>query len=469
MPRDIDVYIMTEAFPADDVDVMRVSGRERIGDLFQFDVDFVAKDPGGYDPEAMTGAVAALVFVQNDVQVRRVDGIIANVFEGLDDESGKPSYRLRLVPRAHILRLIHTQQVYLNTTVPDIIATKLQLCALEHELLLSGSYPEREFVVQYAETDLAFISRLAEHVGISFYLVSDDDREKLVLTDDQRFGRLAAERATVPFRGRGDRLDVFQLEREAQMIPRMYAVSDYNYRTPLVDLYAACESAVGAGGGVLEYGGHVKTPAEAEQLSVVRRQERECRRVVYRGQADRPDLGAGVLFQLSEHPLLGDVDLLVAEARHEVSPVGGGSSTGDVAYTNHFVAVSAESTYRPERTTPRPHIHGVMSGTVLPRPGSDGSAPWIDEQGRYTVRILFDSADHQGGKASHQIRMAQAHSGPGYGSHFPLRPNVEVIIAFIDGDVDRPIIVGAAPNALTPSPVVDKDALHHRIETAAGV
>jgi type VI secretion system secreted protein VgrG len=104
----------------------------------------------------------------------------------------------------------------------------------------------------------------------------------------------------------------------------------------------------------------------------------------------------------------------------------------------------------------------------LPKPGSDGTQPWLDEEGRYTVRILFDTADHDG-KASHQVRQAQQHSGPGYGTHFPLRPGVEVLMAFIDGDVDRPVIIGSAPNTVTPSPVAAQEALHHRIQTASGI
>ena len=101
-------------------------------------------------------------------------------------------------------------------------------------------------------------------------------------------------------------------------------------------------------------------------------------------------------------------------------------------------------------------------------PGSDGTRPWIDERGRYRIRILFDTADSHG-QASHPMRMAQAHSGPGYGVHFPLRPGAEVLLAFIDGDVDRPIVVGSVPNEVTQSPVKNEHALHHRIRTASGV
>ena len=455
-------------FAADEVDVARVSGYERIGGLYEFEIDFVAKDPNGYDPEQLTCAVAALTFLEEGTPIRRIDGLVSRVDESLDDETHRPVYRLHLVPRSYLLRLIETQEVFLDLTVPQIIAKKLELCNLDYEQLLSREYPEREFVVQYRESDLAFISRLCEQDGISFYIVSQDGHDRLCFTDDNRFHRLADERSTVPFQPRGDRVNLYQLNRVAQMIPRIYAVGDYNYRTPLVDVSAASESSIGDGGGIVEFGGLIKTPAHAEEMAAIRREERECRRVVFRGKTDRADLAAGTLFRIGEHPLFEDSDLLVTEARHDLVQVAHGSSGGDRLYSNELVAVRTATVFRPERTTPRPRIHGVVSGIVLPKPGSDGTQPWLDEEGRYTVRILFDTADHDG-KASHQVRQAQQHSGPGYGTHFPLRPGVEVLMAFIDGDVDRPVIIGSAPNTVTPSPVAAQEALHHRIQTASGI
>ncbi len=468
MARDINVQIVTSAFGPEDVEIARVEGHERIGQLYQFDIEIVSKSASGYDVEAMTGVPAAMVFVEEGAAIRQIDGLIVQVTEGLDELSSHPSYRLRLVPRAHVLTLIRTQEVFLDCTVVDVIEKKLKLCELDHELLLSGDYPEREFIVQYAETDLAFISRLCEHVGISFYHARDDDRVKLVFTDDNRFHRLAEERHEVPFVPRGEHLDIYDLDRESNMIPRVYVVSDYNYRTPLVDLKAMCESPVGAGGGVVEHGAHFKTTAQGEVLAAIRREAAECRRVQLRGKTDRADLGAGAMFALTDHPQFAESDLLVTEAHHELRQVAGGTSSGDLSYVNRFVAVSSATSFRPERLTPRPRMQGIVNGIVLARPGTDGTQPWLDGEGRYTVRILFDTASHEE-KASHAMRMAQAHSGPGYGTHFPLRPGVEVLMAFIDGDVDRPIIVGSVPNPVTPSPVVENESLHHRIQTATGV
>jgi type VI secretion system secreted protein VgrG len=110
-----------------------------------------------------------------------------------------------------------------------------------------------------------------------------------------------------------------------------------------------------------------------------------------------------------------------------------------------------------------------VSGIVEAAPKIETESAWIDEHGRYLVRMLFDTAAPGERKASLPIRMVQPHSGPGYGIHFPLRPGTEVMVAFVGGDPDRPIIVGSVPNSMTPTPVVNKDSQMHRIRTWSGV
>jgi type VI secretion system secreted protein VgrG len=134
-----------------------------------------------------------------------------------------------------------------------------------------------------------------------------------------------------------------------------------------------------------------------------------------------------------------------------------------------FKAIPAAVPFRPRRVTPRPKIHGVTPGVVQAAPSVDTEQPWIDEHGRYLVQMLFDSAAADERPASLPIRMIQAHSGPGYGIHYPLRPNTEVLVAFLGGDPDRPVIVGSVPNAITPTPVVDRDRTMHRLKTMSGV
>jgi type VI secretion system secreted protein VgrG len=182
-------------------------------------------------------------------------------------------------------------------------------------------------------------------------------------------------------------------------------------------------------------------------------------------------LGAGTRFTLGDHPDLGDVALLVTEVRHDATlVVSGQGAGGEAGYTNTFRAIPADRTYRPPRTTPRPRISGLVTGIVDPGPaGPDARGAQLDDQGRYRVRFLFDTTPVGERAASRPVRMLQSHVGENYGTHFPLKPGVEVAIAFIDGDPDRPLIVGAVPNPIKPSPVTNANPNVHRIRTSTGI
>jgi type VI secretion system secreted protein VgrG len=184
------------------------------------------------------------------------------------------------------------------------------------------------------------------------------------------------------------------------------------------------------------------------------------------------DLTAGAVRKLSGHPLLGDLELLIVEVEHEAD-FGDADATpsGARGYTNRFRAVSAAVPYRPARVTPRPRIHGLVTGMIaLGAHGAVGGRAQLDDDGRYVVQLHFDTVVHEGEeKASHPIRMAQPFAGPNHGMHFPLRPGAEVVIAFLDGDPDRPIIVGSVPNAMAPSATTSANSHQNRIQSATGI
>ena len=255
------------------------------------------------------------------------------------------------------------------------------------------------------------------------------------------------------------------------MIPAYYAVNDYNYRTPQLDLTAEHELAGGFAGGVIEFGAHHKTPEEGQTLARVRAEERLATQLVYTGRSAVPALGAGMRFTLADHPDLGTVELLVTEIEHRASQVVTGmGSEDDPGYVNTFRAIPADRAFRPPRVTPKPRIAGLVTGIVDAGPiGGTPKYAQLDAQGRYTVRFLFDTTPPGERPASRPVRMIQNHAGENYGTHFPLKPGIEVVIGFIDGDPDRPLIVGAVPNPIKPSPVDNANPGVHRVRTSTGI
>jgi type VI secretion system secreted protein VgrG len=441
----------------------------------------VVCDPDRDLPDsARLGEEVEIVFMLDGDEIRRVHGVLDVLVSHLGGTSGadRAMHRLRIVPRASRLLLVETQEIYLGQSVPEILRAKLErhgFGAPDFELRLMGAYAPREIVVQYRESDLAFVSRLAEHAGIGFYFEHDAGRDRMIFADHEGGYAPVAGAAELPFTGRGETAGVFAMDRVSGRAPTSYIVQDYNYRSPRVELSACADLESGSGGGVVEYGGNVKTPAEAEQIARVRSEERRARQLVYEGKSGAMALSAGGRVSVLDVPHAhGPLPLLVEEVTHEaVIPVfseGGADAEHDAHYANAFRAVPQGFTYRPPRVTPRPEVAGVITGVIQPGPdGETGGVAKIDADGRYTVQLHLDTAQPGAQKSSHPMRMMQPFAGPSYGMHMPLRRGTEVLVAFANGDPDRPVILGAVYNATSPSPVVASNANKHRIQTSAGV
>lgn len=476
MPDDlVHCRLESDDFSCDDLQIFDLSGREAIGSLFALSIGVAGTSTPGLHLAAVEGATATLVFEVQGEPVRRVHGMIAEIRDRLDTQPETRSYYLLLVPRAHRLSLVRTQEIFMGLSVPEIIQKKLELVGLgadDVEMRLSDTYPPLEFVVQYKETDLAFISRLAEHEGITFFFDHEGEVDKIIFTDQNPSFAVAPGHEIAPFRGRGERRDVYLIESTTRVVPRTHVVHDYNYRIPLVEPTGSAEVASGHGGGHVEYGAHCKTPDEAARLARIRAEETEAGHRVYNLESDLGWIASGARFKLEGHPKLGDVALLITEVTHAGRfPVTLFGGKEEIPYTNTFRAIEEATPFRPARVTPRPRIHGVINGVVAHEiEGTESLFARLDDEGRYLVRMMFDTS--QTGErqtVSRRIRMAQPHAGPNYGHHHPLKPGTEVLIGFIDGDPDRPIILASVPNPVTPSPVAANSAPAHRIKTATGI
>lgn len=472
------IKLETGAYPNGELEISRLTGRDTLSQLFEYELLVIAKDLEDFDPEALIGERATLVYERDDRPAERVFGMISVVNDRLDTEVDYASCRLTFTPRAYRLSLVETLDIFLDLNVPDIVRQKLTGAGMKERLLdpnspddfdfelrLQDTYPVRELVVQYKETDLAFVSRLCEHLGITFFFEHRAGRDVMVFSDNNESLCALGGSEIVPFRGRGDARDVFRLEETIRMIPADYVVRDYNYRTPQVALTGQANVADGLGS-VVEYGSHVTTPKEAESLARVRAQESLAGRRIFDGTTDLSTIRAGTVFTLQGHPR-GDLGLLVTEVKQTITQVTLGSGGADAAaFRSEFKAIRKDRRYRPPRSTPRPRIHGVVTGVI--DSANKGQYADIDDQGRYRVKFLFDTTNPGEGQASQLVRMAQPHSGEGYGMHFPLRPGVEVIITFVDGDPDRPIIAATVPNPQTASPVQAANATRNIIRTGGG-
>ena len=203
------IELESDAFPCDQIEVSRLSGVERISQLFQFDLEIVVPTGDAPERQAMAGAIATLVFQRDGEEVRRIHGMISEVTEVMERDADTRAFRLRLVPRAHRLAMVETQEIYMDVTVPDLLRRLFELVDLggDVDIQVLADARKHEFVVQYKETDLAFVCRVAENHGFPFYFTHEDGCDRVVFTDGERFQRLSS-RPRIPLRTGGERLQM---------------------------------------------------------------------------------------------------------------------------------------------------------------------------------------------------------------------------------------------------------------------
>jgi len=476
------VKLESQEFECSSLQVVRARGREAISQPFEFAIDVVCDDPEGFTFD-LIGKRASLVFRLEGVIVRTVAGIVSHTEEIFSTRPGinTAAFRLVIVPEMWRLSLVETQQVFLDASIPDIVEQKLKANQLrDFEMRLSGTYTPRPMVVQFRETDRAFVNRLTENHGISYYFAEVDGVTKLVFTDNPTGFSAVEGHPTVAIRTDAS-LGVHELERVRTAIPRTWKVKDYNHRLPLLDIVGSFTASQGFSGEVVEFGPYVTTPAEGQALAKRRAEIRIAQGDVYRGASDQCWFHAGALVKLQGHPRVPETTpMLLVEVEHELTQPAAADERGaaDTGYRNTFRAVDGQQTYRPPLVTPRPRIDGVLTATVEPLQPPAGSPTaknaTIDANGDYTIRFHFDPAPTFPApgsrvRSSLPVRMMQALAGPDYGIHFPLRGGVEVFVLFIDGDPDRPVIAAAAPNAVTASPSTQANSLQSVMRTRSGI
>ncbi|WP_353213130.1 type VI secretion system tip protein TssI/VgrG [Rhodovarius sp.] len=470
-----------------------VDGTEALSSLYSFDIDCLGPSGRAMDPLALVGQRATLRITVEGAQPRSVHGIIDTVEIEPPSIFGDARYRFRLVPWLARLRLSRSNQIHGTAnavSVADVIEAELSgalrptaqvsdtdLRRFEHELRLRNrsAYPKRDHVSQYEETDFAFISRLAEHAGIFYFFENNGDRESVVFADDNLFATPLEGGTGLQWKpwssgGREAAPDTIQaLRQRCTPVPQKVWLQDHNYRLPHIPLLVEAEVDSRGRGNWVEYGAHHRTPDEGAALARIRAEELRCHQSRWHGNSTVARLAPGRVIRLGGHPYTSwNQDYLVVRVRHEVwVPMPGVPESDWVGYRNSFEMIDRDVPFRPARVTPVPRMDGLLNGRI--DGAGDGSKAEIDDQGRYRVKVPFDLGGSPDGKASQWIRMSSPFGGDGDGMHFPLFPNTEVVIACVNGDPDRPVILGAVPNPRNKAVVTSDNSLQNRLVTRSGM
>lgn len=448
--------------------VRALEGTDELNRLFHFEILLVR--PGVLSPNddaiPLLEQPASLWFEEDGKTFGQVHGIVSEVSIDVDVESDFTNVRIDLVPRAWMLTQRRGNEIFLGRTIPEVITEKLQAIGLaqgtDFVLALLERYHVREFIVQHDETDHAFVSRLCEHAGIITFFEHEDGRDVLVLTDTPTTFR-PIQRATIPVRRRREHPAAYGVRTTLRRVPADTEAHDYNYRAPLVSLREkrAVETPAGTGRWT-EFGPHSKHPEDTGTVARLRKEELGAKHHVVEGTTTETSAHAGGTFTLGGAG--GEQELLLTKVVYKFRGAESEAAV-EMVWENKFTAVPAQTRFRPPRVTPWPRVHGLMNAVV--DGAIKGDYAELDDSGRYHLRMAYDRSGRTDLGATHPVRMMQPHAGANYGMHFPLRPGTEVLVGFVNGDPDRPIIVGTAPNPVTSSPVLQRNQTQNVLRTGS--
>ena len=399
----------------------------------------MAIEAGTESPRWFHGRVAAFRLV-------KLDGHLAH-------------YEAELRPWLWKLGLTHDCRIFQNLGVVEIIEQVFaKYPEATFEKRLRGSYPPRDYCVQFDESDLAFVRRLMEHEGIFYFFEYSEAAHTLILTDTMAKLETAPGCASLPF-GIADawRDDEALLTWEvtSALLPRTYVHTDYDFEKPGLSLLTQSEAEPKAGAFAGEHyrqpGAHLDLgPGEA--IAAIRREELQAPHLRIRATGTVRGLAAGHVFALTSHPRDDqNARYLVLRAEYRVLSPGFAPESGEGAepYRAEFRVAPAAIPYRPPRATPRPVMRGPQTATVV---GPAGEEIFTDAHARVKVQFHWDRLGKRDENASCFVRVSSAWAGAGWGFIQIPRIGQEVIVDFLDGDPDRPIITGRVYNAAEPPP-----------------
>ncbi len=483
-----DLGFVTGATLSSTVTLLGARGREELSRLFAIDLLLTSNAP--LDDDDVAGLLAspcAIAVGSGPGEV--LHGVLSRVW-ALDTDAGTPRYVARMEPTLSLLGLgrasrLHSQacatslatQAFTRHGLAPLAPPTAHASAGDYLVATPNAGTVREYAVQYDESDLDFVSRWLERDGIAYWFEHHSHGDVVVLSSDTPNAPLVASPHELTYRGRSQ-LDpatrdlVWSFDRVAQRRPARAVVGDYSEATPAVALRAAAQVPGGTGVGTrLSYGEHFTTIEEGQTLAGIRAEELAWQRAVFEGRSSCARLRAGHVFALDDHPHGRDGEYLVVSAEWTVGwPVEDhreGAPPTWQPFGARFRAIPRGVRFRPERRTPWPRIHGVLPAHV--DGPSDSTLADVDAEGRYRLVLPFVSSSANGQAVSRRVRLAQPLAGAGHGAHAPLRRGTEVLVAHLGGDPDRPVIVGAVPNALSPSPVTQANASHTVHRSASGV
>jgi type VI secretion system secreted protein VgrG len=457
-----------------------LSGREALSQLFRFDLELLADNGREIAFDKLLGQPVSIGLALGGGKGRYFNGIVSRFSQGARDTTFT-RYRAEVVPQFWLLTRRVQSRIFQHQTVPAIL--KKVLKGLDVQFELQGTFHPRNYCVQYRESDFAFASRLMEEEGIFYFFKHTQGGHQLVVANTPQSHPAVPEQSTAvfdPIDG-GARSDfrITSWEKVQEVRSGKVTLRDHSFELPHQHLEAVRPSAESVAVGKVKHplrlagseqreiydypGGYArrfdgidsgggersaelpKIFADNDRTAGIRMQEEALAGLKVRGASNCRQFVSGHTFTLARH-FNADDTYVLTEVEHEVT-LGDNYRSGDgvtLTYENRFTCVPVALPFRPARTTPRPRVEGAQTAVVV---GPRGEEIYTDKYGRVKVHFPWDREGKRDADSSCWVRVSTPWAGKGWGAvHIP-RIGQEVVVDFLEGDPDRPIIVGSVYNA----------------------
>ncbi|HEX8406726.1 MAG TPA: type VI secretion system tip protein TssI/VgrG [Duganella sp.] len=435
--------LMTLSSPLGEHDLLldSMEGSEGLSELFKFSLH-MRSGSTSLDATAVIGKDMTVAIAIPGAATRHVSGMVSRFVQSGQDQDFA-LYEAELVPALWLLSLSRDRKIFPNQSVDATIKNVLTAFGIRFDSKLSGTYAMRDYCVQYDETAFEFISRLMEQAGIFYFFTYAADGHTMVLADaNDHFAECpgCAKVRFWPPTGALNPLDtVSRFAHERRVVMKKAVVSDYDFVTPDTSLQGDHAAQAGSGASYDFATGHPSV-AGAKALAQLRVEASQAGAEVLRGDSYCYPFAAGTRFALSGHFVAAlNASFVLRRVHHTAS--------GDL-YSNSFEAFPAAVPFRPPVQLARPRAAGCETAVVV---GPSGEEIWTDKHGRVKVRFPWDRDAIDDQKAP-WIRVAQASAGKGFGALFLPRVGHEVVISYLNGDPDRPLVTGCVYNGNNTTP-----------------
>lgn len=429
---------------------------ERLSTLFELQLELLSEGDH-INAESLLGQTMTVRLDLQDETPRFFNGYVSR-FAHVGYEGRLTRYQATLVPWLWLLTRTSDCRIFQEKTVPEIIKEVFDDTGFtDYEFKLSnGPYRTWEYCVQYRETHFNFVSRLAEQEGIYYYFTHEEGKHNLILADSYSAHEATTGYERIPYHAKDlvavrEQDHIYDWSLFSAVRPGAFVHDDFDFKKPSAELRTTATMGrdyAHSSFEVYDYPGEYVATGEGDRYARVRMEELQADYATVFGASHARGLAVGSLFSLTDYPRDDqNQEYLVVSALHQLhsDEYQDAAERGTIpVYQSNFTALDTRETFRPPRTTPKPIVQGPQTAIVV---GKSGEEIWTDQYGRVKVQFHWDRYGKKNENSSCWVRVSHPWAGKDWGAIAIPRIGQEVIISFLEGDPDRPIITGRVYNA----------------------